>query len=323
MNKDYENRSKIVSIYRKLDGLFTSINRAVTQEGNQYIGTSITAKRTMMLQEEEMRSYMPQLIGVQPGNLEFVLRLNKYWDTLAIFVPEHGMPLEIGIYYRFDDESRSKAIKAFMTKHSLKADDITAFADKVEEEVPHEKRWMYGNPINTRDYALWRYCLNYSHVANNPELVHKSNKIRFYIHDEDSARKASAEMFKLRTQATAKFMSIINKPDEVDSLLYMFGMGDAIAGKSDGEKGQLLENIRNSKPKEFIMAVDDTSRKDVAYVEKLIALHILHRNPNNGMISEPASGDVLGSTPKEVIAFLAKPENARFANELKLSVKHT
>jgi len=312
-----ESVSKIIHIYRKYGGLFLAVNKAVLQEGNQHIGASIRGKRAIMLKEDELKSYMPRELGLQPNNPNFMSKLSDWFDDLTVHVPEQGLPLEIGMIYDVNSSEKKAAIERLFKELNVEKRDDKTLAYMVENKVKVDNRWKFGTPINVRDYVLWRYCENYRDVANKPDDINKSKNIRFYIHDDTLARKEKEVLFALRNKATKVYINLLEDKHKVETLLFAAGYGDSINNSTTSEKAQILENFKNSKPNEFIRLAEDKNLQHIAYIEKLIAYQILNRDIESGIISNPVDGEVLGKNVKEAVAFLNNADNAKLANEVK------
>ena len=318
-----ESVTKIIHIYRKHGGLFAAVNKAVLQEGNQHIGASINGKIAIMLKDEELKSYMPRELGTQPNNPEFTSKLSDYFDNMSIYVPEQGLPLEVGFIYDLTAVNKTKAIDELSKLHKKEFKSDADLARFVELNVKVDDKWKYGTPISVRDYSIWRYIENYRDVANSNSDINKSKHIRFYIHDDTIARQEKEVLFKLRNKATKVYIDIITKPEEVETILFALGLGDTVANKTSSEHAQTLETYKNSNPNEFIKIAQDKNLQGIAYIEKLIAYQILVRDAESSLISNPVDGEVLGKNAKEALAFLNDAKNAKLANEVKGRLDNT
>jgi len=321
-----ETKSKIVHIYRKYGKGFAAVNRAVLIEGLKHLGSSIRGKQSMMLNEEEMRSYMGLLIGVDPNSVDFIQKVNTYWDEFMFLIPEQGFAFEIGFNYSVTDNKRKDAIHSiFETNKVSKADRTDAkLAELVEENVDQTEKWKYAKPIDVLHYSTWKYCLNYSEVANNVTLANKSGRIQFYLHDDSQQRDFERVQYNLRKKATKAFISIADKEEEVANMLFAARRSEGVSIDKAEDRAMALESFKNEQPDAFLKLHASNDLKDIAYIERLIAYGLLERSidPENPFIRTPDEGKVLGSSPREVIKSLEKEENIKLKNELAGKLKN-
>jgi len=322
--------NKKVVIYRKADASeFSKRNHKVLPVGVNKIGSAINPIKAMTVHSDMMKELMPDLLGVSKNAQTFEERVAAYWDSLAVNIPETGKDLEIGFIYDLRASSKIAAIgelkgaddkvKKFPTEKQL--------ADYVEDHVVEEDKWRYGKPIHAADYLLWRYCLGYKAVANDPSdyTINKSPDIRFYIHNEVDIKKAEKKGFETRTKAGAIYFDVISEPDKVKSYLFALGHGTGAIMTDELGRAKLLETIYLEKPQRLIDAKTDKQLEKKAYIEECIVHGILRRLPNSTVVVNASDNSAIGNNMEDAIVFLDQSENTKVANEiegkLRVSIK--
>lgn len=313
--------NKKVVIYRTADANeFSKKNLKVLPIGANKIGSAMNSIKAMTVRSDMMASMMPDILGVSSNAPEFTRAVANWWDSLAVNVADTGKPLEIGFIYDLRDSERVKAInelkgaddkpKKFVTEQQL--------ADYVESYIKEEDKWLYGKPINSADYLLWRYCLVYKAVANDPsnETIIKSNDIRFYIHNESDIKTAEKKQFEVRTKAGAIYFDVISDPAKVKEYLFALNHGATAIMTDELGRAKILEEIYLKQPQLLVDAKTDKQLSRKAYIEECIIHGILRRLPNSTVIVNASDNISIGNDMKDAIAFISAESNAKIANEI-------
>lgn len=311
--------TKKIIIYRKADASeFSKKNYKVLPVGVQKIGSSINAVNAITLHSDMLGELMPSILGISKDQREFTKAVNMYWNSISVNIPDTGKQFEIGFIYDLKDTGKFANIKQLKGADGKPKEFITdqQLADYVENYVPEDDKWMYGKPINTSDYLLWRYCLNYKAVANSPDTSHKSGDIRFYIHNENEIKKMEKDKFDIRKKAGQIYFDVIADPANVKLYLYALGKGSIIGTMDELDQAKLLESVYTNTPNDLIEASKDKQLKQKAYIEECITVGVLRRLTNSTVIVNASDNTPIGNNIDEAIAFLKVDTNAKLANEI-------
>ncbi len=308
---------------------FEKINSEVVGEQFRKIGSSITAVTKIVQNSAMLRLLMPQLLGVDPdsNDVNWDRTVKHYWDSISVDIPSGGRKLETGFVFDLSDLNREKYIKELVSEKSIKSDrelaEYVMGADsKGELNVKEEARWKYANPINVEDYLLWRYILNYRHIANSIEDVNKSPNIRFYLHTEEEKERIKKQEFKTKQGAINKYIKFIEKAskDDIDDLLSVISpvsIKDIVFNKDLEDKQMQIMEFVTANPTSFVNTVDDKNIKTKALIERLIAFNVLKKLPNSTVVVESADPSVtIGNNSDECVSFILNEKNKVKVNEL-------
>lgn len=260
------------------------------EDTTQRIGDSF-AKGTdkplgiFVLNEEEMRICMPQLLGVKPEHQSWDDLHQKYWRNFSVPIPFEGRELVLDIeYYK-------------------KPNDDT----------------IYWRPINTFDYVLYKYCLRYSAVANNYEDLNKSPKIRFYLEDLAVTKKKKEAIINLKDDATLLRLKLQDDKTVLRNILYMFNI--LPYNEDDGLSDKLkFAELAENQPAKFLEYGNDKQLQAKSFIKRAIATGILTNPAGSGMIAK--NGEVLGNNLDEAVVFLSDPKNSALKLEIEALLKN-
>lgn len=307
--------SKIVFVRRK-----NKFKLPVVKKGNsledetvEKIGGELKNGVTLRgLTPEEEKRFLPELIGVQPSDNEWIESAKAYWDNITKNVPisnedgTGGLKLEVGFHYN--------------TKADFE-DDEKAIRDK-NGVIINPK----GTPINIVDYILWRYCLVYSHVANNFNDVGKSPKIRFYIYSQEEEEKEKYVSFEQKKKAQKLFDANLHDTEWVDNVLRVLLINakgkrisvQELSSMNSQAKVLLLDDFVSETPLGFLAVASDKLLGVKSFIEIAVLSGVFNRIPNTLTISY--EGDVIGNTTDEVAIFLTNPKNKEIYDRVKAQV---
>jgi len=313
---------------------FEKINSEVVGEQFRKIGSSVTAVNKIVQNSAMLRLLMPQLLGVDPdsNDVNWDRSVKHYWDSLSVDIPSGGRKLETGFSFDITDLPREKYIKELKAEKDIKntrelADYIMGVNSKGEDNIKEEVRWKYANPINVEDYLLWRYILNYRHVANSIEDVNKSPNIRFYLHTEEEKERIKKQEFKTKQSAINRYIKFVEKAskDDTDDLLSLISprsIKDIIFNNDLEDKQMQIMEFVTTNPTRFVTLVDDKNIKTKAFIERLIAFDILKKLPNSTVVVEAADPSVtIGNNIDECVSFFLNEKNKVKVNEFTAKYK--
>lgn len=287
-------KSQVVVIHRKKSGY---IRRGEGDDPAYYkrkIGSMLNGH--MCLTEEEIKQFLPDIIGVSASHHEFMKEVKLYFSNIGVEVPIGGLDLEVGWSYT--------------SKEAADKGDKTG-----------------GRPIRLADYILYRYCLKYSHVANSEEDVDASPKIEFYISDPQAEEKKMFERSTLNRKAMRYSLELASDKAMLDNILTMYDMNPSFM--SDEAKIVFIDEKTtpltpeqdpdNEKIKKFISFYEDKRLTRKAFIMRAMNMGILRRVENTDTIMY---GDAqrLGTSMDATVEFFTNEANAKLVAEIEAKV---
>lgn len=306
----FEVSKKVVIYRRENNSAFAKANRiqiSLSYNPHNKIGSSISAVNKMTECSDELKTYMPTILGISPTDNSWGTKINEYWNSISVPVPDHGLPLEIGFKFSLDDSAKAQAIKELIAKTKIEEKE-DVIGNYIATRVDESNKYKYSTPINTSNYLLWRYCLNYRDVANKIEDVAKSAHIRFYIHDENIRQQIEEEIFKVKSKAETKYYEILPNRIVVENILTIFGH-NVLMFKSEIAKHKTLRGIVDTRPNEFLNIEKDKTLQIKAFIEKCVMLNLLKRYPNSTAIVDVENNDTIGMNVDNVVVYLNDVKN--------------
>jgi hypothetical protein len=268
-----------------------------------------------------LRALMPEILGVSATASDFDKLVFNYWNSLAYEVADSGKDLQIGYSYDFStqDKDKKESIKNLVTsakeQHKVDITDDVSLALYCDKYVGEEYKYKYGRPLVVADYLIWRYCLNYSHVANSVNDIDKSGKIRFYLFSEEEARKKNEAKHELNLKAMQYYLDVIKDEALIDNILYILNRSADIKSTLS-TKGMILKTIYEANPSKFVEICTDSNIKLKAAIEKLISTNILRRLTNTQIIVDSTDSTlIIGNNMSDAIAFFSNDVNKQIVNE--------
>lgn len=281
------------------------------------------------LTTEEERKYLPSIVGVSPDSPNWDKAIRDYWVNITHTVPyPEGSKLEVGMTFatKEDANTATNEEEAEFQKY------VAARAEGKFYRENFEKRFKLGKPINLEDYILWRYCLVYSHVANTPDEVHHSAKIRFYLESKTRKIAESKRALQARKKAYSEYLEVLDDRSQVDNLMVILRDTVAKVNKpsednyvnvdTDENKDLVLERVVRNYPNRFLTSVNDKQLARKAFIERCIDHNFLRRVPNTDTIIY-GDNTVIGNNINEAIDFLATEENKEIYQNLKARLNAT
>jgi hypothetical protein len=296
-------------------------------ESTRKIGSTIGAVNKMIINGDEMKVLMPTILGKDPKSISSGWDdvVKDYWDSLRVEIEEEGMELEVGFIYDFNDREKREEITRLALEFKSIVDDkslmkVLKDSKDGKQIIPENKKYLYATPINIPNYLLWRYCLNYSLVANKIEDVDKSPRIAFYLYSKGEIESTRREASKLEDKSLAKYIELISKEEKVDNVI--LALGHDIKGMSVDDKHILLKNLSKEDATKFIETVDDKNLIIKAEINKLINANILRRTPNTEIITDASDPElILGHSINEVITYFSLDTKQAKVSEYRVKFK--
>jgi len=331
-------------LWRLNPTVFQVLNAESMGEYTRRLGSAVNIVNALCSRTEEMKVLLPTILGVSPDNtsVNWQGKVSNFWHNFGLEVLPTGMKLDIS--FKFDladtnDSRRVKAIEAVLTKCKVKTDASIADKEKAlvsylfgvdsngNKNVNEEELYQYGMPVDIEKYLSWRYCLLTSQVANRPEDVFKSNKIRFYLHNEEEAKKSKKDAMVKANSAIkeyAKLLSIDDSIHTIDAICIATKLCTWAEFKENKEedKQALVLTYATDKPVEFLITLADKNLVPKSVIQSYINAGLLNELPSSAIIIDATDATkVLGDNINDAVAFLASDANKAYASELKAKFK--
>lgn len=317
----YKIEKQLTLRWKLSDSSYKAANVKVLVEDYRRIGASTTAVNAMISKGNEMKALMPSVIGLSSNSPDFEKRVTEYWNSISYDVPDSGKDWQIGYSYDFttQDSDKKDSIRELVisakAQHNVEIKSDVDLAKYCDKYIAEEYKYKYGTPINIADYLIWRYCLNYSHVANTIDDVNKSGKIRFYMFSEDEARKRNEAKHDMNIKAMQLYLEVIKDEALIDNILFILNRGSDVKNTLS-TKTIILKTIYEANPAKFVEICGDANIKLKAAIEKLISANIIRRLTNTQIIVDSTdSAFVIGNTMEDAIAFFSNDANKQKVNE--------
>jgi len=279
-------------------------------EAKSKIGSSYSGSAPLRgLTFDEEKRHLPAIISINSDSQNWEKAVKDYWASITKDIPSgDGLKLEIGLRYE-------------------KKEDYEVDRKNNERDTNGVLINPKGNPINLADYILWRYCLLYSHVANNIEDLGKSPKIRFYIFNKDKEIAIKKVSQNTKRQALQEWFKRMNERDWVNDVLHVLVANDKsgkhnivkLTSMGEDEKDILMDELIDQSPDFFLKIAKDSNLELKAFIENCVVRGILNRIANTSTLQY--EGNNIGSSIDQTIAYLQDKNNNQILNELKAKLK--
>ena len=314
--------------------VFQVINQEVLYSAMRPLGTSVAAVSAMTSSSEEMKAYLPELVGASPDNtaVDWQARVEKWWNDFHLDVPMDGYEMDTSVEVEYfgryktniDKFLKDRAIKVNSDEEAEKimAEKITELTVNNVRVVPENEVYRYAHPTNMEQYLHWRYCLVSPQVANRPEDVNKSANIRFYIHDEEAAIKRKQETANLFKQSLTAYNQLISSNADKSAygnilLVYNNVKLEDIAKMTLEDCQMAVGRMPYEKPKVLLQAIADTNIADKAKVLRYIQAGLLRKVDNSDSIIDATTLNPIGANLEDAVVYIRDEANKTYAAELK------
>lgn len=256
-----------------------------------YFGKGSTRTATgLSISEENL--LMPYILAIPSDDREFRKQVNEYFQNIDTKVPADsnppvptdGKPLEIGL-----EVSNSEPV----SKDNL--------------------------PIKVEDFVRWRQCMGHPWVEASPELAKGNQLIKFYQYDPKAELTTTVTADNLKDQALAQYLTIKANNRLVRMYLTLLGINVQTLTRA-GEDVTRLRMMAETKPKDFLLIVQDKDKEMKYLVEEMINFKILDRIGSR--ILNADGGKELGRDMKETILYLSDTHNTKELIHLKAKLQN-
>lgn len=221
--------------------------------------------RVIMTKPEEEK-WMAKIVGISPNHQDWNKILDDYWANLYVKIPYEGRILD-------------------------------ASYDQISEtEI---------EPVNIEDFILYRYCLQYSQVANTLEEANSSSRIRFYLVRESEMKRAAEKVRAVKDRAIKLRMSI---QDDLATVKAILVLGAKYVNRTESNPVFALADFSEQHPVQFLEIAGDKRLLDKAMIEKAIRAGIFTRPANSSIILY--DGTQIAKNLDEAAIWLNLPENS-------------
>lgn len=317
--KDKKYISKVKLCIRRVEGV--ALPGEDVSAANVKIGASLngTAPLKGLSYIEEVK-YLPEIIGYSPNDTDWRKVIKEYWNNISVLVPADGETV---------DELQGKVLEFTLAFSNNTTKEAFENEIEFEKQIVILKQAEIDGGLDVvegvSDYVLFRYCAVYGRVANSSKDIRKSPKIRFYLHSKRNEIKYAHKSFKLRTEASAKFTSILDDEKIINSLLLLFKQDLSIFHSLE-DKHLVLETFVKTKPKEFLLYANDSTLPIKALITRGVSQGVIN-NPSNTEAYYYGEGNevLLGtSLTNTVLYFKSKEEsNREIIEAIKAQIKNT
>ena len=277
---------------------------------------------------EEEKLYLPSIIGVSPNDPQWQETIKLYWANISIDIPfdyingvdQGGKELETGFFY--DTEEKAKIGRA------EESAEFTKYQSERNQgrfyKMKFNKRFENGRPIELNDYIIYRHCLIHHIVANTPDEMNLSPRIRFFMESDTQKLAVATENHVFNLKVMTNYIELLGDRDKVTAVL------DVIKHKAEDLKNRknrtydlssnigadiFLGDFKDVYPSEFLSVVNDKQLKAKAFIHRAIDAGLLRRLPNTGVIMYEDA--LLGNSLDETCDYIKLDTNKRVVQELK------
>lgn len=289
------------------------------EEHNKKIGSSMgpSGKGLTGLTMEEEVKFLPNIVKTKPTSEHWESAVDTYAHNITAKVPNKGKPLNISM--RFEKEADAEKY----LKRSLSVKVGIEHGDYQSKMVEALSRTYNGTPMNVADYILWRYCLIYNKVANEPEFVNKSQNIWFYLKDESREKTKQLSLTENRSKAYARYLAIKDNDAELSKIMRLFDKKPDFFDK--GEKIVVVEDLAIKQPTKFINYTNKTFDLDtVSFIKQALEAGILEIMDNTEIIKQVGGEQaVLGNSLEAAAKRLKTKDGEQLYKLLKTQLQVT
>jgi len=320
-----DNRSVTISLVTNYS-LYRRANDKVIPKKTDYIGSSISASRTLSANKEEIETYFPTLLGIAHNNPEFVTRIKQYLNNIRASVDGNGLTFNTTFVYKHKSDyykivAQEQEIENEYNRVPRK--DTARLRIALKEKITklnnlESTKYAFGYPLVLEDYLLYRHCLLYNDVAKDLAFINIDANIRFYFKDDQKEAERDRKHRNDLNKAKVNYVSLMGDNDlfETVYIQYLVDTGaPVIAGLAEKpiDKERKLDLYSTSYPVKFNEMVSNKDSRIIGTIEKLIAHGELVRSLHNQNINSE-QGHFIGSNMKEAVAWFKSPDNATMVN---------
>ena len=230
----------------------------------------------------------------------------------------------------FDLDDELDKIKTVMPKVIDANPDDPKFYDKVSKfwnelsvNIPNEgktltiKTYPNGQPVNAREYCIYKFAKKHPLVAKNKDEAKTYRKFKFWIENPEEVKQKKTNKVAIKSQAWTELIQMKESKDKVNQMLRVFTETNPDTFATFDDKYNYLTERMETKPKEFVeMAIDkDLELQD--FVLQLLENNVLRKVGNQYMYMD----EVIGEGMEQVVAYLKNKRNSSQLSTFKAKLK--
>lgn len=218
----------------------------------------------------EQEILLPNIIEEAPGSDAYTTAVVNYFRDKSILVDANGHWLKVG-----------------------KTDD--------GQVVP-----VKGHIEDYIDY-MWAY--NHPEVAHSYEEVKKNPNKYFFIYDQEKETKERSVKLQSKKKASLKFAEISEDEELMTQVLKQFPEEAGVSRlykMSVEDKEEVLYDISDKKPEEFLEIASDKDIKYKSELEEMVQNSVIEKDGSTYYFM----GDIIGRSKDQVVGFMKDDTNA-------------
>lgn len=210
--------------------------------GSTFIkGTTIPVKG---LSQEEIKEYMPIVLGMSPDDIKFNEAVNRYFHDITTEIPPAGKPLDISV----DESGNPVNIQDFIRyKHAV----ATSYVANSKEEADKQS----GN-----------------------EEFDASVNYTFYIKDPLQVRKARKKKAQSHQQALSVYLEVTSDEEKANWVIDCYGKNHNKMDKDD-----ILPTLKeyfDDDPDTFVRIAKDENLETQSLIKRALSYNIITKEGN-------------------------------------------
>lgn len=245
----------------------------------------------------EQKILLPEIIGVEPNDLNFRAKVQQLYYEFLTRVPKDGLKLQIGL------EDPSKPLYT-LRKGKDGKDEIDPASINM--------------PLDTKDYITYRHAIKSPEVAKDKTEAGRLPGKNFYIVDHDAVAKTANSLNALEDEATTLYFKYKDDKIKLDQILTMMGTNTygmtkqtkVLKLKALAQKdSKLTEGQQKEKLQKFITIAKDEDLELKFMISELIGAQYFRRVGNHILYEE--SGNKVGDNLEDAVLYFKNSKNSK------------
>jgi hypothetical protein len=287
MNKPLSKHSRIITIFRKvsfLEGAQAATAPEFMAMSKQSIGsyweTSTARKVGSGLSYDEQKLLLPALVDCEPTDRQFRDKVHEYFASMKTSIPYgKGKQLEIGL--------------------------------ETDNKLPVSVDNM---PLDIFEYVTYRHAIGHPEVAGSRSEADGNMLKKYYIYDPQEEEDAQVSTNRSNDEALEVYLKVKKESEQdkkaiskVDMLLTLLGVDPRTFTGKNGAALKLdkLKQIAQDTPNKLLDIHKDKLFEERYQIQTFINVGIFAKVGER--IIDPNTGETIGHTLQEAIAFIKDP----------------
>lgn len=245
----------------------------------------------------EQKILLPEIIGVEPNDLNFRAKVQQLYYEFLTRVPKDGLKLQIGL-----QDPTQPLYKLRKDKNG-------------KDEIDPASINM---PLDVKDYITYRHAIKSPEVAKDKADALRNYGKNFYIVDHEVQAKTATTLNTLEDKAMALYFKYMDDKIKLDQILTMLGVktygltkaAKVLKLKALAQKDtKLTESEQKDKLQKFITMAEDTDLELKFMISELIGAQYFRRVGNNILYEE--SGNKVGDNLEDAVLYFKNSKNSK------------